>query len=74
LAVERETTDRDHTVDMRMMLKVLAPGVEHTQEANLRAEMLCVSRDREQSGHWCGRGRRRPSCSREPARKADVEW
>jgi hypothetical protein len=50
LAVERETTDRDHTVDMRMMLKVLAPGVEHTQEANLRAEMLCVSRDREQSG------------------------
>ncbi len=26
LAVERETTDRDHAVDMRMMLKVLAPG------------------------------------------------
>jgi hypothetical protein len=50
LAVERETTDRDHAVDMRMMLKVLAPGVEHAQEADLRAEMLCVSRDREQSG------------------------
>lgn len=50
LAVDRETTDRDHAVDMRMMLKILAPGVEHTQEANLRAEMLCVSRDREQSG------------------------
>jgi len=42
-------------VDMRMMQKILAPGMKHTQEADLGAEMLCVRRDLQQSGrHWCG--------------------
>jgi len=34
-AVERETTAWDHAVDMRMMQKILAPGMKHTQEADL---------------------------------------
>ena len=50
LAVERETTDWDHAVDMRMMQKVLAPSMKHTQEADLGAEMFCVSRDLQQRG------------------------
>ena len=50
LAVERETTDWDHAVDMWMMQKVLAPGMQHTQEADLGAEMFCVSRDLQQGG------------------------
>ena len=50
LAVERETTDWDHAVDMRMMQKVLAPGMKHTQEADLGAKMFCVSRDFQQRG------------------------
>ena len=49
-AVERETTAWDHAVDMRMMQKILAPGMKHTQEADLGAEMLCVRRDLQQSG------------------------
>jgi hypothetical protein len=49
-AVERETTDWDHAVDMRMMQKVLAPGMKHTQEADLGPEMFCVSRDLQQRG------------------------
>ena len=49
-AVERETTAWDHAVDMRMMQKVLAPGMKHTQEADLGAEMFCVSRDLQQRG------------------------
>jgi len=53
-AVERETTAWDHTVDMRMMQKVLAPGMKHTQEADLGAEMFCVSRDFQQRGRRTG--------------------
>ena len=49
-AVERETTAWDHAVDMRMMQKVLAPGMKHTQEADLGAEMFCSSRDLQQRG------------------------
>jgi hypothetical protein len=49
-AVERETTDWDHAVDMRMMQKVLAPGMQHTQEADLGAEMFYISRDFQQRG------------------------
>ena len=50
LAIGRETTGRDHAVDMRMMLKVLSPGVKHTQEADLRAEMFRIGRDLQQGG------------------------
>jgi hypothetical protein len=49
-AVERETTAWDHAVDMRMMQKILAPGMKHTQEADLGAEMFCISRDLQQRG------------------------
>jgi hypothetical protein len=49
-AVERETTAWDYAMDMRMMQKILAPGMKHTQEADLGAEMLCVRRDLQQSG------------------------
>ncbi len=49
-AAERETTAWDHAVDMRMMQKILAPSMQHTQEADLGAEMLCVRRDLQQSG------------------------
>jgi hypothetical protein len=49
-AVERETTAWDHAVDMRMMQKILAPSMKHTQEADLGAEMLCVRSDLQQSG------------------------
>ena len=45
LMVERKTTRRDHTMDMRMVQKILSPSVEHTQEANLRTEMFRVGRD-----------------------------
>ena len=44
-AVERETTAWDDAVDMRMMQKILAPSMQHTQEADLGAEMLCIRRD-----------------------------
>jgi len=49
-AVERETTAWDHAVDMRMMQKILAPSMKHSQEADLGAETLCVRRDLQQSG------------------------
>src|ERR1700730_10152150 len=49
-AVKREPTAWDHAVDMRMMQKVLAPGMQHTQEADLGAEMFCVRRDLQQRG------------------------
>ena len=35
---------------MRMMQKILAPGVEHAQKTDGRAEMLRVGRDLEQRG------------------------
>ena len=44
LVVGRQTTRGDHAVNMGMMLKILAPGVEHTQEADLRTEMLGIGR------------------------------
>ena len=49
LVVGRQTTSRDHAMNVRMMLEVLAPGVEHAQEADLRAEMLGVGRNLQQS-------------------------
>jgi len=38
---------------MRVMLKILAPGVEHTQETDLCAKMLRVGGNLQQS---CGAG------------------
>ena len=36
-------------MDMRMMLEVLTPGVEHTEEANLSTEMLRIGSHLQQS-------------------------
>ena len=33
---------------MRVLLKILAPGVEHAQKADLRTEMLGAGRDLQQ--------------------------
>jgi len=35
-------------MDMRMMLQILAPGMEHGNEPDLGAEMARISSDREQ--------------------------
>src|ERR1700684_3107116 len=42
LVIGRETAGGDHVVDMRMSLERLSPGVEHTQETDLGAEMLGI--------------------------------
>src|ERR1039457_4497586 len=49
LVVERQTTSRDHTMNVRMMSQILAPGVEHTQKADFRSEMFGVGGDLQQS-------------------------
>ena len=40
--VWRQTTGGDDAVHVRMGLQVLPPSVEHTQEADLRAEMFGI--------------------------------
>jgi hypothetical protein len=35
---------------VRVLQKILAPSMKHTQEADLGAQMLCVRRDLQQSG------------------------
>src|ERR1700733_12101521 len=42
LVIGRETAGGDHAMDMRVMLEGLSPGVEHTQETDLGAEMLGI--------------------------------
>ncbi len=37
-------------MNVRMMLKILSPGVEHTQETNLCPKMLGISSDLQQRG------------------------
>jgi hypothetical protein len=49
LVIERQTTRGDHTMNVRMMQEVLAPGMEHTQEADLGAKMLGVAGHLQQS-------------------------
>lgn len=46
LAVRREPSARHHAVDMRVILEVLAPRVQHGQEADLRPEVLLIDCDR----------------------------
>src|ERR1035437_1877888 len=50
LMIERQTTGGDHAMNVRMMQEVLAPGVEHAEETDLRAEMPGVGRNLQQSG------------------------
>lgn len=37
--IERESASGNDAVDMRMVLQLLIPGMEHTEEADLRTEM-----------------------------------
>ena len=48
LVVGGESAGGDHTMDMRMMLQFLVPGVEDTEEADLGAQMPGMARDFEQ--------------------------
>lgn len=45
LAVERGSAARHDAVGVRMMLEVLAPGMEHADETNRHAEMLRIGGD-----------------------------
>ena len=47
--IEREPAGRNNAVDMRMNLKLLVPGVEHTEKADLSSEMFGVASDFEKS-------------------------
>jgi len=43
--IEREPAGGNNAVDMRMNLKLLVPGVEHTEKADLSSEMSGVASD-----------------------------
>ncbi len=43
--IGRETPRRDHTVDVRMVEQILAPGVQHAEEADLGAEVFRIGGD-----------------------------
>jgi len=49
LVVERQTARGDHAMNVRVMLKILAPGVQYAQKADLRSEMFGIGRDLQQS-------------------------
>jgi hypothetical protein len=42
LVVCRQTSGRDHTVDVRMMEEILPPGVEHAEQADVSAEVFGI--------------------------------
>src|SRR6266851_2805150 len=44
-SIRRDPAARNQKMNMRMVLKGLPPGVQHTQEADLCAEMLWIGRD-----------------------------
>ena len=44
-AIRRQATGRNHTMHMWMMLKVLSPGMENSEEPNLGAEVSGIGRD-----------------------------
>ena len=41
--IRRQTSGGDHTVNVRVMLELLIPGVQHTEETDLGAEMPGIS-------------------------------
>jgi hypothetical protein len=43
LAIETEATPRDHAMKVRVMMQILAPGVKHGQEADIRSQVLGVT-------------------------------
>ena len=50
LVIWGQAAGRDHAVDMRVMQKVLAPGVKHTEETDLCAEMRRIGGGLQQGG------------------------
>src|SRR6266849_2518825 len=46
--IGRQSAGGHHTMGMRVMLEFLIPGVEHTEEADLGAEMLGIASDLEE--------------------------
>ena len=48
LVIGRESTGRSDTMDMRMMLHFLVPGVEHAEEADVSAEAFGIAGEFEQ--------------------------
>src|SRR5882762_4771466 len=51
--IERQSAGGHHTMGMRVMFEFLIPGVEHTEEADLGAEMFGIASDFEEG---CGTG------------------
>jgi len=51
--IRGQTSSSDDAVDMRMMLQSLVPGMEHAEEADLRAEVPGVACDFKQRGGAC---------------------
>jgi hypothetical protein len=49
LAIGSKTAFRDHTMNVRVVLEFLIPGVQHAEEADLGAEMARISSHLEQS-------------------------
>ena len=49
LAIRTQAASGDHAVNVRMVRQVLAPGVEHGQETDVRAEVPGVGGDLQQS-------------------------
>ena len=47
--IERQSAGGHHTMGMGVMFEFLIPGVEHTEEADLGAEMLGIASDFEES-------------------------
>lgn len=43
--VERQSAGGNHTMGMRVMFEFLIPGVKHTEEADLGAEMFGIASD-----------------------------
>ena len=50
LVIGRETAGGDHAVDVRVMLEILSPGVEHTEETDLCTKVLWIGCDLQQGG------------------------
>src|SRR5712691_8797476 len=51
--IERQSAGGHHTMGMRVMFEFLIPGVKHTEEADLGAEMFGIASDFEEG---CGTG------------------
>src|SRR5438876_186417 len=43
--ISGESAGRDHAMDMRVKLELLIPGMQHTEEANLCAEVFRIASD-----------------------------